>query len=378
MFEQLETITRTDIKRNNRLRIYNQLREEGESSCPALAKKLGLSLPTVGKNISNLETDLLILSFDGKSDTGGRSPKIYDVVADYRVAIGVNITNRHISAVVCDLRGNIIAHVRYRQKFSRTDAYFKKIAESIDAAIQDANITDEQILGVSLVIPALITKSGDHTYYNGVLRLDPHITCEEFSRYIPYPTRFCHDARSAAYAENWYNHGVSDFFYMMMSDTICGAPILSGGPYPGLNNRSGEIGHMKIVRNGKLCYCGKRGCMDSYCSTKVLSNLTKGDLALFFQLLEEKDEKAIARWNEYLHYLVVTINTVRMLFDCSIVIGGYLGQYIEPYMDDIRSRVLAEDPFCDNADYLSMCVCKKEASATGGALMLIDQFIRTI
>lgn len=167
MFEQLETITRTDIKRNNRLRIYNQLREEGESSCPALAKKLGLSLPTVGKNISNLEADRLILSFDGKSDTGGRSPKIYDVVADYRVAIGVNITNRHISAVVCDLRGNIIAHVRYRQKFSRTDAYFKKIAESIDAAIQDANITDEQILGVSLVIPALITKSGDHTYYNG-------------------------------------------------------------------------------------------------------------------------------------------------------------------------------------------------------------------
>lgn len=378
MFEQMESITRTDIKRNNRLRIYNQLREAGESSCPALAKKLGLSLPTVSKNIANLEADHLIFSFDGKSDTGGRSPKIYDVVSDYRVAIGVNITNRHISAVASDLRGTIIAHVRYRQKFVKSDAYFKKIADTISDVIKEAGVADTQVLGVSLVVPALITKDGDHTYYNGVLRLDPYVTCAEFSRYIPYPTRFCHDARSAAYAENWYNPNVSDFFYMMMSDTICGAPILGRGPYSGLDNRSGEIGHMKIVRNGRLCYCGKRGCMDSYCSTKVLSNMTKEDLALFFQLLEQKDEKAVTRWKEYLHYLVITINTVRMLFDCSIVIGGYLGQYIEPYLDEIRQLVQQEDPFCDNADYLSVCVCKSEASATGGALMLIDQFIKTI
>ena len=374
----MESITRTDIKRNNRLRIYNQLREAGESSCPALAKKLGLSLPTVSKNIANLEADHLIFSFDGKSDTGGRSPKIYDVVSDYRVAIGVNITNRHISAVASDLRGTIIAHVRYRQKFVKSDTYFKKIADTISDVIKEAGVADTQVLGVSLVVPALITKDGEHTYYNGVLRLDPYVTCAEFSRYIPYPTRFCHDARSAAYAENWYNRNVSDFFYMMMSDTICGAPILGRGPYSGLDNRSGEIGHMKIVRNGRLCYCGKRGCMDSYCSTKVLSNMTKGDLALFFQLLEQKDEKAVTRWKEYLHYLVITINTVRMLFDCSIVIGGYLGQYIEPYLDEIRQLVQQEDPFCDNADYLSVCVCKSEASATGGALMLIDQFIKTI
>lgn len=374
----MESITRTDIKRNNRLRIYNQLREAGESSCPALAKKLGLSLPTVSKNIANLEADHLIFSFDGKSDTGGRSPKIYDVVSDYRVAIGVNITNRHISAVASDLRGTIIAHVRYRQKFVKSDTYFKKIADTISDVIKEAGVADTQVLGVSLVVPALITKDGDHTYYNGVLRLDPYVTCAEFSRYIPYPTRFCHDARSAAYAENWYNRNVSDFFYMMMSDTICGAPILGRGPYSGLDNRSGEIGHMKIVRNGRLCYCGKRGCMDSYCSTKVLSNMTKGDLALFFQLLEQKDEKAVTRWKEYLHYLVITINTVRMLFDCSIVIGGYLGQYIEPYLDEIRQLVQQEDPFCDNAEYLSVCVCKSEASATGGALMLIDQFIKTI
>ena len=330
------------------------------------------------KNLVQLEADHLIHSFEGKNDTGGRSPKIYDVAADHRVAIGVSITNRHISAVVIDLLGNIIAQVRYRQQFARNDIYFQKIGQAVSDVIIKAGISDSQILGVSLVIPALITKDGMSTYYDGVLHLDTNATCEEFSKYIYYPTRFCHDARSAAYAENWYNHNVSDFFYMMISDSICGAPILDGNPYPGHNNRSGEIGHMNVVRDGRLCYCGKKGCMEAYCSTRLLSDVTDGDLALFFQLLDQKDETVTEKWNEYLYYLVRAINTVRMLFDCSVVIGGYLGQHIEKYMDDIRTLVRAEDPFSDDTDFLSVCVCKNEASATGGALTLIDQFIQSI
>lgn len=375
---QLETITRTDIKRNNRLRIYNWLREAGPLSCLDISKKLNLSLPTVNKNLSRLEADRLVHSFEGKNDTGGRSPKIYDAAADYRVAIGVSITNHHISAVVVDLRGAIIAQVRYRQLFARSDAYFQKIGQAVADVVLDANVSDSQILGVSLVVPALITKDGSRTYYDGVLHLDTNATCEEFSKYIDYPTRFCHDARSAAYAESWYNHNVSSFFYLMISDSICGAPIFDGDPYPGHNNRSGEIGHMNVIRNGRLCYCGKRGCMEAYCSTRQLSAVTDGDLALFFQRLDQKDETAAATWDEYLYYLVRTINTVRMLFDCDVVIGGYLGQHIEKYMPEVCDLVRKEDPFSDDTDFLSVCVCKNEASATGGALTLIDQFIQVI
>lgn len=50
-----QTLTRRDIKRNNRLRIYNRLRDAGSFSCLDISRDLGLSLPTVGKNISDLE-----------------------------------------------------------------------------------------------------------------------------------------------------------------------------------------------------------------------------------------------------------------------------------------------------------------------------------
>lgn len=378
VLDQLETITRKDIKRNNRLRIYNCLRKAGKFSCLDISMELGLSLPTIGKNISELEEAGLVRSLEEKKNTGGRSSKTYEAVTDYKVAIGVNITNRHISAVAIDLRGTVIAHTRFRQQFIRNDDYYRKIAGAVAAVVQEAVLTPEQILGVGLVVPALLTKNGESTYYNRVLRLDTNMTCEELSAYIPYPTRFYHDASSAAYAESWYNHDERDFFYMMISDSICGSPILSEHPYRGLNYRSGEIGHVQLMRGGRQCYCGKKGCLDAYCNTKELSGLTKGDLVSFFEKLESGDEKAKARWKEYLSYLVTALTAVHMLFDCRIVIGGYLGQHIDNYMDEVRELMRAEDPFSEDVDYLSVCVCKNEACASGAALSMIDQFIRSV
>ena len=110
-----------------------------------------------------------------------------------------------------------------------------------------------------------------------------------------------------------------------------------------MNFRSGEIGHVQLIRGGRQCYCGKRGCLDAYCNTKVLATVMKGDLALFFEELEKREERVQIRWKEYLHYLVTAITAARMLFDCRIVIGGYLGQYIDTYMGEVEALMRKED-----------------------------------
>ena len=118
--------------------------------------------------------------------------------------------------------------------------------------------------------------------------------------------------------------------------------------------------------------------MEAYCSTKELSSLTDGNLAAFFSLLRDKDAQAVQRWNEYLGNLVIAINDIRLLFDCQIVIGGYLGEYMDPYLDQLYALAAKEDPFTDAIDYISVCKYKTEASATGGALMYLDEYMQTI
>ena len=378
MIEQGEQITRNDIKQNNLIRVLNQMRSSGALSAQEISAQLGLSQPTVTKNLNELKKLGLLSPGDLKKNTGGRNSRLYEILSNVHVAVGINITRHHISAVVINLKGEVIARTRIRQVFRRNEEYYRIIGDLVETVIRDSGVSDGQILGVALVIPALIARDGQSTYYNGVLGEEPVMSCSEFSRYLPYPTRFCHDGKAASYAESWFTHEPEDFFYLMISDSIIGTPILSGRPYFGINQRSGEIGHLRLVRNGRRCYCGKKGCMETYCSTKELSRITDGNLAAFFALLQSNDEQAVNVWNEYLHNLVIAINDVRLLFDCNIVIGGYLGEYMDPYLDQLYALAVDEDPFTDIIDYISVCKYKTEASATGGALMYLDEYVQSI
>lgn len=374
----MENITRIDIKKNNRVRIYNTLRTNGRMSCAEIAGSLELSQPTVSKNLAHLESRHLVIPSAVRRGTGGRNTQLYEIDENYRVGVAISITNHHIAAVIVNLAGNTIAQTRFRYVFERSDAYFRKMGDTVASLIAQAQLKPEQILGVAIVIPALIEPDGSRTYYNKVLHSDNVVTAKSFAKYIPYPCKFAHDTTSAAFAEKWFDPRLTDFMYMMISDSIGGAAILNGEPYIGVENRSCEIAHIKLIRNGKPCYCGGHGCMEPYCSTRVLSEYTDGDLAAYFKLLASGDATAKAMWDEYAEHLAYSIINVRLLFDCDIIIGGYLGQYIEPYLEQIRSRMILEDPFTDNPAYLNVCKCKNEASATGGALQYIFDFIRSL
>ena len=71
-------------------------------------------------------------------------------------------------------------------------------------------------------------------------------------------------------------------------------------------------------------------------------------------------------------------NILRTLFDCRVILGGYLGEYIGEYMEELKRLAVAQNTFEENADYLVCCHYKTEAIAAGSALRFISQFLNTI
>ncbi len=118
--------------------------------------------------------------------------------------------------------------------------------------------------------------------------------------------------------------------------------------------------------------------MDSYCNCNCLSELTGGNLPAFFELLEQKNEKAQERMSEYLDYLTMAIHNVYMLFDCDIILGGYVGSYSDLFLEDLRKRLQKADTFNRKADYVMGCNHHTEASAAGAALMYVSRFIEQV
>ena len=365
------------VKQMNRSNIYMLLHKTGPMSRQSVVYTLGLSLPTVVQNLTQMQQEGLIEEAGLQSNTGGRRAMTYSIVHDFRVAIGLDITMYHVSAVVVDLHGAILSQIRRNIAFSRTEDYFICIATLVDELIRGAALRPEQILGVGISLPGLINADGTTCYYCNVLHTDS-ISQAEFARYIPYPVRLQHDVMSSAFAESWQGETSGSFFYIMLSHSIGGAVFLNDGIYSGVNNRSGELGHMQLVENGRLCYCGRRGCADPYCSSKPLVALTDGNLAAFFDQLEAGDPEVRRVWDEYLHFLARVIHNLRMLFDSRIVLGGHIGERIGPYIVQLKEQVQRLDPFSDPADCVEVCRVKTESSAVGAALRFIDQFLTSI
>ena len=228
-------------------------------------------------------------------------------------------------------------------------------------------------------MPGLISDDGETVIYGRTLNFTGR-SKEEICKYIPYPCRLVHDSYAAGYIETWKDPDVRNAFYISLSNSVGGSFIVDHEIYAGDTQKGGEIGHMAVVpETGELCYCGKYGCFDTVCRAGKLDEYTNGNLEEFFHRLGAGDERAATLWDVYLDHLASAIYNIRILFDCKVILGGYVGAYIGDYLEDLYQRVDEKNPFEDKAeDYIFACRYKKEASAAGAAIFFVDEFLSDI
>ncbi len=365
------------IKDLNRKTIFRLFCEHDALSKQDIVTLSGLSLPTVTQNLTGLCEAGLIAASGQVRNTGGRNAAAYSLCRLSRTAIGMDITRNHVSVVAVDLYGEIITSIRVKTPFFLNDIYFQKLGSLVEEIIKKGSLERDSILGVGISLPALVTTDNETVFYGEILNITG-LTRAKISEHIPFPTMLFNDANAAIFAERWKDRSLSNAFYIMLSNNVGGAVIINGDVYVGEHVRSGEIGHMTIVPNGKLCYCGQYGCVDQYCSATCLSDLCDGDLDEFFRLLGQKDVQATALWDEYLDYLAMAVNNVQMLFDCRIILGGYVGGYIGEYLPDLQARLAKRHSFEADGTYLQACIYRFDALAAGAALNFISRFIDQI
>ncbi len=366
-----------EIKQRNRSSIYQLLRRHEALSRQDIVSELQLSLPTVTQNLTELLQEGLIKESGTIGNTGGRRAKAFSTVSDAGTAIGVDITRNHITAVAVDLKGTVVAQTKNKITFERSKSYYRQLGDIVEETISVGKLDRKKVLGVGIGVPGLITADHQTVFYGEILNFTG-ATCEEFAQYIDLPVALFNDANAAGFAEMWTNPDINSAFYVMLSNNVGGAIYNNHRQFCGEHMRAGEIGHVIIVPDGLRCYCGQHGCVDAYCAATVLSNMTDGNLKLFFEKLDHGDEKAKQLWSEYLRHLAKALINVRMLFDFPIIIGGYVGEYIDEYLPDLKLLIAGKNSFESNADYILPCRYKVESIATGAALYYIDEFLNTI
>jgi predicted NBD/HSP70 family sugar kinase len=368
-----------DIKQNNRNKIYFYIRKKSLATKHDIAYDLQLSLPTVTQNLEFLvKQEMISSNYKVANKSGGRNPIAYSYIADAKVAIGLDITKHHIKSVIVDLDGNVVKYIYKRQDYKRNDEYLKLLGEEVEALIESVQLDRGKILGVGIAVPGLINHEEGYVVQGRVID-NTGMNYEEFSKYIPYPTKLIHDSYASGFSEIWMSHDIHNAFYVSLCNSVGGSVLVNDNVYLGDGLYSGEVGHLNLIRNGEQCYCGQKGCFDAYCNAEVLANYTGGDLKLFFQQLKQGDEKLHEVWDEYLEYLATAIHDIRMLFGSTVILGGYVGAYMKEYMEILYEKVDAKSPFGETSvSYLIPCKNEIESVATGAALFFVEQFLENI
>lgn len=366
-----------ELKRENRNRVFNKIREEGSMSRSALSRELNLSLPTVTQNLTELMELGVIWENGSFGHTGGRRARAYSVNGRSRLAVGVDITRNHISIVVVDCNGDVICRDKVQRSFALTDEFLQQLGALIEQTLDACKTAESKVLGVGVAVQAIVSADHQQLYYGKTLQRTG-TTAQQLRAFIPYPCRMYNDAEAAGYAELVQHPDIRDMFYISLSDNIGGSVLIDNKVYRGDTPKSGEVGHLTIHPAGRDCYCGQRGCFDAYCSASVLRRDSDMELPEFFAQLEAGNTACQSLWEEYLHNLAIVVNDIRMLFDCSIIVGGYVGAYMEPYLQPLKALVQARNPFETDTDYLSICRVKEEALALGSALPFVHEHWQNI
>lgn len=371
-------ISNMEVKKINRNTVLRHLLQRDVVSKNDVAQALKMSVPTVSRILQELLALGLVAETGALDSIGGRKAKGYQCLKAARVAVGVDITRNHINIAVIDLAMNLLYSDRIRIRLLDREASYQALEDIVRQAIEASGVRSEQILGIGFSLPAIIDDAG-RTIHGMHEQME---LSRDFYRIVRQ--RFScdvlldNDANSAGRAEMMIQNIQTDSVFFFVSPSVGGAIFHDGVILTGQTCRAGEFGHLTLVPDGRPCYCGRAGCVNAYCSTENLSDLTDHHLDLFFKKLAERDERLLPVWDRYLDDLALAIHNLLTVLDNKIIIVGYLGQYIGPYLEDLKKRVQAYDPYLIGKDFMAAGQLKYEASAIGVAARYIESYIKNI
>ena len=369
-------MTTIEVKQINRSKVYQMIYEKRSISKQDLAQELHMGLTTVTQNLKALEEDGWIHRTGYYESTGGRKAQAIEIVPNARTTIGVFILKRSILLVAVDLYSNVMQQKTVTETFSATETYYQFLGKEVMRFANHVESNPDKISGVGIAIQGILSPDRSKIQYGKLLQ-HTGLNTADLTRYIPYPCFTEHDSKAAAFAEIWNQPQLSDAVVFLLNKNLGSALVIHGEVHQGKSMHSGTIEHMCIVPNGTPCYCGGKGCLETYCSAESLQSQIHGNsFESFFQSVRENEPKSKAIWEMYLSKLAAAIQNVNTVIDSDVILSGFLVPYLTEADLEFLKQKITEPPFFAERDITIQLGKHGEfAPAIGAALPFVKRII---
>lgn len=232
---------------------------------------------------------------------------------------------------IVDARGTVIASSSIKTgKHSKIEDYIDELYTEIHR-IMVANDAEGKINGIGIGAP-------NGNYFTGMIEdvinlpwPTPIPLAQLISDKFGIPCLITNDANAAAIGEMTYGaaRGLKDFIMITLGTGVGSGIVVNGQLVYGHDGSAGELGHVIMKRNnGRMCGCGRAGCLEAYCSATGVARTAR-------EFLEIRDEESLLR-----DYDIETI-TSKDVYDCAVK-GDKLAIDIFNYTGTILGEALAD------------------------------------
>ena len=198
--------------------------------------------------------------------------------------IGLDLGGTNSVFGIVDSRGEIKATTAIK-----TGGY-DSAEDYVEACVNALQPIIEQVGGIE-TIKAMGIGAPNGNYYNGTIEFAPNLpwahTCvvplaKMFSDKLGVPVALTNDANAAAIGEMVYGvaRGIKNFIVITLGTGVGSGIVVNGQLLYGSDGFAGELGHVIMRReNGRPCGCGRKGCLEAYCSATGVARTARELLA---------------------------------------------------------------------------------------------------
>ncbi|HEY0002140.1 MAG TPA: ROK family protein [Actinoplanes sp.] len=279
----------------NRFGTLRHIIASGAVSRQQLAADTGLSLATVANLVGELLKRGLLVEVGFQDSGGGRPRGLLAVNPAGGALVGVDVAETYVHVELFDtaltVRSSIEEQLRPGER--RPEQVVARIVGGVRAALEQAEVPDENVLGVGVSVPGQVDREG------GVSVFAPNWDWHDvplrglLAASLDLPLYLDNPLRAGVAAELWFGAGRGrDDLAVVTLGTGVGAGLAFGGAlYRGTSNSAGEWGHTTLMLDGRLCRCGSRGCVEAYVGASGIMQ-TLRDLSPNSPMLRPEDQTA--------------------------------------------------------------------------------------
>ena len=269
------------------------------------------------------------------------------------VRVGIQIGSSNIQIGLVNDRQQLMTARRFPTRPKRPALeIIEEVAAETLKLLEDNHVPLDQCIGVGVGVPGTIDRRTGTVLYSNNIRWENVPLASELGKVIPCPVRIANDADCAALGEAVAGAGkdYSDVAMFTLGNGVGGGIILNGEVFEGGVIGGSEVGHQVIRVNGRLCTCGRKGCLEAYTSVPALlrsaRKATERDMTLE-EIFQKKDsdielQECIEQYTLMLGQGIV--NIINMFRPQLVLIGGWMSTYADQLIPDVK-KMIREDSF---------------------------------